>query len=154
MKVYLDNCSLQRPLDTKSQARILLEAEAILIVMDLAGAGQVALVASEALRFEITRNPNPARKELAFELLSKAKLYQPATDSVVRRARRFITAGVKPLDALHLASAIEIGADYFCTCDDRLLKRARTMTLREPKIVSPLELIAEIDNATTAKTSE
>lgn len=34
MKIYLDNCSLQRPLDDKSQIRIRLEAEAILAVIE------------------------------------------------------------------------------------------------------------------------
>jgi hypothetical protein len=30
MKIYLDMCSIQRPLDTKTQLRIAVEAEAIL----------------------------------------------------------------------------------------------------------------------------
>ncbi len=53
-------------------------------------------------------------------------------------------AGFKPLDALHFACAVESGADYFCTCDDRLLKRARAAHSGPPKVVSPLERIAEI----------
>ena len=35
MKIYLDMCSLQRPLDTKTQLRIAVEAEAVLIVVSL-----------------------------------------------------------------------------------------------------------------------
>jgi len=39
MKVYLDMCSIQRPLDTKTHARIAVEAEAILGVLTLCEAG-------------------------------------------------------------------------------------------------------------------
>jgi predicted nucleic acid-binding protein len=48
------------------------------------------------------------------------------------------------LDALHLASAIEAQADYFCTCDDRLLRRAKALDTSPTKVVAPIELIAEV----------
>jgi hypothetical protein len=44
MKIYLDNCSLQRPLDDKTQIRIALEAEAILSVLALCEAGGLELI--------------------------------------------------------------------------------------------------------------
>jgi predicted nucleic acid-binding protein len=89
MKIYLDTCSLQRPLDNKSELRILLESEAVL--------GLVAQCESGAL------------------------------------------------DALHLASAEAGQADYLCTCDDRFLRRARTLGRLATRVVSPLELIGEIE---------
>jgi predicted nucleic acid-binding protein len=61
----------------------------------------------------------------------------------VECARALPEAGIKPLDALHLVSAMEAQADHFCTCDDRLLRRAKTMNTTQTKVVSPLELIAE-----------
>jgi predicted nucleic acid-binding protein len=63
---------------------------------------------------------------------------------VEERAHAYNEAGLKPLDALHLSCAVEAGADYFCTCDDRLLKRARVIHSGPPKVVNPLELIREI----------
>jgi predicted nucleic acid-binding protein len=57
---------------------------------------------------------------------------------------RYNEAGLKPLDALHLSCAVEAGADYLCTCDDRFLKRARAVHSGPPKVVNPLELIREI----------
>lgn len=51
---------------------------------------------------------------------------------------------MKPLDALHLASAVIAKADYFCTCDDRFLKRAKEVDTGQTKVVSPLELITEV----------
>ncbi len=56
MKIYLDNCALQRPLDDKSQMRIHLEAEAILSVLTLCKAGELDLLSSEALELEIANN--------------------------------------------------------------------------------------------------
>ncbi len=35
MKIYLDNCAIQRPLDDKSQIRIALESEAVLGIISL-----------------------------------------------------------------------------------------------------------------------
>jgi hypothetical protein len=40
MRIYFDMCSLQRPLDTKTQIRVAVEAEAILNVIALWEAGQ------------------------------------------------------------------------------------------------------------------
>jgi len=53
--------------------------------------------------------------------------------------------GIRPLDALHLASAEEAQADYFCTCDDKFLNRTKTIQPIKTKIVSPVELIEEIE---------
>ena len=49
------------------------------------------------------------------------------------------------MDALHLASA-EIGnADYFCTCDDKFLKKIKKITDLKIQVGTPLELIEEIE---------
>ena len=48
------------------------------------------------------------------------------------------------MDALHLASAIEMKVDYFCTTDDKLLKKAKKINITFTKITSPLELIIEV----------
>jgi hypothetical protein len=72
MKIYLDMCSLQRPLDTKTQVRVAMEAEAILSILALCAAGYVTLLASDALVFETTQNPHPIRKQYAFGVLAMA----------------------------------------------------------------------------------
>ena len=144
MKVYLDMCSIQRPLDSKTQPRIAVEAEAVLAVLTLCEAGQVELMTSDILVFELERNPHPVRKEYALKVLAKA-IVSVTTDSYVEeRARTFQAEGIKPVDALHLASAVIAKADYFCTCDDRFLKRAKVVDTGQTKAVSPLELITEV----------
>ena len=144
MKIYLDMCSIQRPLDTKTQLRIAIEAEAILGIIALCESGQVDLMASDALVFETTQNPHPVRQRHALEVLAKASLFIPTDLRVEERAQAFHALGLKPLDALHLAAAVEMQAEYFYTCDDRLLRRARQADTLQTKVVSPLELITEV----------
>ena len=137
-------CSIQRPLDTKTHPRIAVEAEAILGVLTLCKVGQVELMTSDTLVFEMERNPHPVRKMYAIEVLAKARGVSSTDNQVETRARTFQAEGIKPIDALHLASAVEAKADYFCTCDDRFLKRAKAVDTGQTKVVSPLELIAEV----------
>jgi predicted nucleic acid-binding protein len=67
-----------------------------------------------------------------------------ATEAVQQRAREYQARGINPLDALHLASAVEVGADYFCTCDDKFLRRAKAADTKAVQVVSLLELVEEI----------
>ena len=60
-------CSIQRPLDSRMQPRIAVEAEAILGVLTLCEAGELELLSSVALVFELDRNPHPVRKEYALK---------------------------------------------------------------------------------------
>lgn len=102
------------------------------------------MVSSEVLLFEINRNSNQIRQEYALEVISKAKGFVGVTAKIERRSRKFDKLGVKPLDAVHLASAEEADVDYFCTCDDDLLKKTKKIRDLKTKIVSPLELIDEV----------
>lgn len=56
------------------------------------------------------------------------------------RIQAYQDAGIKPFDALHLASAVAMSADYFCTTDDRLLRKARTANTGSTRVVNPTEL--------------
>jgi predicted nucleic acid-binding protein len=145
MRVYLDCCSLQRPFDDKSQPRIALEAEAVLVILALCEAGQLKLISSEALIFEIGRMPDQTRKDAALAILNIAKETLDLTSEFEALARKLRTSGIKPLDALHMAFASLSKVDYFCTCDDNLLKKAKGLQGLSTKVVSPIELIMELD---------
>jgi len=144
MKIYLDNCSLQRPLDDKKQVRIALEAEAVLSILGLCESGSLELISSEALMFETRKNPDMSRREYAHEVLRQAKLFVLVNDEIENRANEFIQKGIKTLDALHLASAEHARADYLCTTDDKFLKKAKGLKNVKTKVVSPIQLIEEI----------
>jgi predicted nucleic acid-binding protein len=144
MQVYLDTCSLQRPLDDRSQPRIAVEAEAILGILGLCETGVINLVSSEVLQFEIDQIRNPQRKALILQILAAAHTTIQLTDIMALRAKQLELSGIKTFDALHLATAETAQVDYFCTCDDRLLKKAKSRTDLNLNTVSPLELAQEI----------
>jgi predicted nucleic acid-binding protein len=145
MRIYLDTCSLQRPLDSKTQTRIILEADAVLGILTLVEAGTVELISSDALLIETSRTPNVTRQEYAYETLLRAARFVELDEQVEQRARELNAVSIEPLDALHLASAEAAHADLFCTCDDRLLKEARSIPELQTRVVSPLEAIEEIE---------
>jgi predicted nucleic acid-binding protein len=66
------------------------------------------------------------------------------SDGIAERAKILEERGFKAFDALHIACAESSGVDYFVTCDDRLLKKARRQTDLTLKVVSPLELSNEV----------
>lgn len=145
MKIYLDLCAIQRPLDTSNQIRIVLESEAILGIIAFSDSGQVELISSEALLYESEQSPLLIRKEHASAFLVKAKSVLAVTEKEKSRAAEIIKAGVKPLDALHVALAESGNADFFCTCDDKLLrniKKVKDLTVRG---LNPVDLVQEIE---------
>lgn len=145
MKIYLDVCSIQRPLDTKTQIRIVLEADAILGIITACEANEIELVSSDILLLEINRNPHRNRRDYALQVLSIATEFVEIDSHVEKRARVFNTLTIKTLDAFHLALAEKAEVDYFCTCDDKLSKKARSISDLKVKVVSPIDLIQELE---------
>ncbi len=144
-RIYLDLCCLQRPLDDKGQLRIALEAEAVLGILKLWELEQIEPISSDVLRFEANQNTNVIRKSYLLEMLAKFSLFIKVTDELEDNARKFISFGIKPMDTLHLSTAIQANADYFCTCDDRFLKRAKQINTASTKITNPIELAMELN---------
>lgn len=144
MRIYLDTCSIHRPLDRQTQIRVRLESEAIIGVLGECEAGRLELVSSEPLELEVEQNPLALRREHAIAIIGKASVFVALDDIIEQRAGVFVQAGVKPLDALHLASAEAASCDYFCTCDDRFLRKAQQLNGLRTRVVGPLELVQEL----------
>jgi predicted nucleic acid-binding protein len=145
VKIYLDLCAIQRPLDTSNQIRIVLESEAVLGIIALCNAEQVELLSSEALLYEGDQNSLPVRKEHTLAVLAKAKGVLKVNEKERARAAEIMAVGIKPLDALHIALAESGNADYFCTCDDKLLQNAKKIKDLSVKVVNPVDLVQEIE---------
>ncbi len=141
MRIYLDMCCLQRPLDDKTQLRVAQEADAVIAIIALCESGAADLISSVALVYETTSNPYATRRALALGALERASVFIEFSTSIEQRATSLTEAGIKPLDALHVACAIEAAADCFCTCDDRLLNRLRAIQTPPIRPVNPLQLI-------------
>lgn len=121
LKIYLDTCSVGRPLDDQDQDRIRRETETVETIIDYFFTGQLHWVASEVLTIEIANNPNLKKREATRDLLNSA--HETVLVGPVERLRavNLESLGFKPLDALHIACAESGEADVLLTTDDRML---------------------------------
>ena len=72
MKIYLDLCAIQRPLDTPNQVRIVLESEAVLGLIAYCESGQAEILSSEALIYDGEQSSLAVRREHTLAVLAKA----------------------------------------------------------------------------------
>lgn len=145
MRIYIDTCGIQRPLDTKNQLRIILEADSILGLIEFCKGNKADLIASDILRFEIKKCQNVIRREYAQDVLKKAEVDVSLTEEIRKRAVELEGFGFRGVDALHLASAEAADADFFCTCDDEIIKKAKSKKVSRMKVLSPTDTIKELE---------
>jgi len=126
IKVYLDNCTYNRPFDDQAKIKIALEAEAKRHIQRLILQKAVDLVYSYVNRLENDDNPFTARKNAINEFFKNAILYIDSRcfEDTEKRAMVIMQSGIKAKDALHIACAIEGCCDYFVTTDKPLLKHS------------------------------
>jgi hypothetical protein len=72
IRIYLDACCLNRPFDDQTQARIRLEAEAVLMTLAQCETGAWEWIGSEALDWEIEKTPDPERLRRVRSLVAHA----------------------------------------------------------------------------------
>ncbi len=61
IRVYLDNCCLNRPFDDQRQARIRLESEAIMAIIEQIQSGKINWISSGAIDIELSYAPDNIR---------------------------------------------------------------------------------------------
>lgn len=144
MRIYLDNCCLQRPLDNQTHPRIRVETEAVFAVLATVQAGDVSLCSSDALLFEISRIPDETRRAESLSMLSLASEELLVTDAVETLAASFEQQGLRAMDAVHLALASMAKVDFFCTCDDQFFRKARKLTGLGCQVMTLLNLVVEV----------
>ncbi|NQT72350.1 MAG: PIN domain-containing protein [Chloroflexi bacterium] len=126
MKIYLDTSLYNRPFDEQTQPRIWLETMALTMIFQMIESEQVDLVTSSVVDFENNKNPFPERKEWVNGCLKLSKQKVVLDTSIRERALELGgQQRIKPIDALHLACGESGQADFFLTCDDRVVKRYR-----------------------------
>jgi hypothetical protein len=122
--IYLDLCCINRPFDDQHQARVRLEAEAVLGLVQLARLGELTWIGSEVLDLECSRNPDADRRRKVEVLLSVAQSKVTAGMRERRRGRELEALGFRAFDALHIACAESARAEVLLTTDDRLRSQA------------------------------
>ncbi len=140
LRVYLDNCVFNRPYDRPSNARIISEANAKMVIQRAIADGRLELSASFMLVTENSRCPNRIAREYNLSFIRSFKAvyvsrrekesFRPLIDEIA-------AVGIKPADAIHIACAIVSRCDYLITVDDRMLKFYN----QRIKIITPTEMV-------------
>lgn len=144
MKIYLDNCCLNRPYDDQTQIRISLETQAKLYVQDMIKKRKIDLATSYVLWYENSQNPYETKRISIGEFLQKNSAEYIDTDradEIKIKAEEIMKTGIKTKDAYHIACAIRSSCDCFLTTDDRLLKYRTS----EIQIMNPIDFIRRLE---------
>ncbi len=144
MRIYLDMNIYNRPFDDQSQVRIRLETIAIFSILQKIKNKELTLLWSFMIDYENSLNPY---EDVLQEIEMAASLAGESVtpdESVLTAAKEFESKGIKPRDSMHLACALKGEADYFLTCDDKLIRKAAVLDMNI-KIINPLRFIEDME---------
>ena len=142
MRVYLDNCTFNRPFDDQTQIRIRLETEAKLYIQERIRDGTLELVWSYILDYENLANPFEERRNIIQNWKASAFIDVDAGIEILAKANTLREIGLRNKDALHLACAIAAKCDYFVTTDDVILKK--TVGFEDITVIDPPSVMSTL----------
>jgi len=143
MRVYLDNCMFNRPFDDQQQLRIQLESQAKLHIQEQIIQGNLQLIWSYILEYENSKNPHDERRNAIQKWKSIATYHVLENPSILSTANQLLQYGIKPKDALHVASAVDAQAGVFLTTDDRLISCVTKSDII--KVLTPIEYLKVLE---------
>ena len=139
--IYLDYNCFQRRFDDPSQIRIQLEALACEEIFLRAEIEEIQLAWSFMHEDETLLCPFPNRLNVAFILSTLCKIRIGPEEQICESALEFQRrCNLTSKDAVHLACAHFIKADYFLSCDNRLVRQAKKLEL-DMVISNPVDYI-------------
>ena len=142
LKIYLDNCSYNRPFDSQTQMKVRLETEAKLYIQASIREGKYFLCWSFMLDYENGKNPYEEKRSIVAPWREIAVDYCPPSEKILLSGKGIMKLGVKNEDALHIACAKERQCDYFITTDNRLTNKI----VEGIKIVNPIDFVRETED--------
>jgi len=141
----MDLCCLNRPFDDQSQARVALESQAVVLILEKVDRGEHALCNSAALVVENSLCPKIQRRLEIEALLDHAGIWIAHDKGIDKRAVELRKLGFKEFDAYHIAAAETAGCDRLVTCDDNFLKAARRNAARiGVTVTDPIRFVSEV----------
>jgi len=140
VKIYLDNSVLNRPYDDQKQPRVWLETICFVLILQMIEKGEAELIRSAFHILENNESRATERREWVEACLNLSSQTSRITNEMEQRAVTLAKTGLKPLDAAHLASAETASADFFVTCDDKLIRKyhGSLRALTPPELVLTL----------------
>jgi hypothetical protein len=141
LKIYLDNCTYNRPFDDQSYMKIRLETESKLYIQSGIREGKYLLVWSYMMDYENNDSPYDEKRNAVSLWKEIAVEHCPSSEDIVALGHRLMELGLKSKDSLHVACAITCGCDYFITTDKRLFSK----TVPNIRIINPVEFVRETE---------
>ncbi len=143
--IYLDVCCFNRPFDVQEQERIMLETEAISLILERCETGEWELLTSEVIDVELAQITDPERKQGIEILTSISKSKVELNESIQNRAIFLQSLGVKFFDSLHIACSEAGKANVMLTVDYRLLRKTANYSQELTIIVAnPVTWLMEV----------
>jgi predicted nucleic acid-binding protein len=139
-RLYLDNCSFNRPYDDQSVLKNYLEAEAKTFIQKEIINGIYELVWSYVMDYEISFNPFFDRKKQIMKWKKIAKIDIDVSEKIEIMANEIMKNKLKAKDSLHIACAIEAACEYFITTDRKILNKS----INNITIVNPIDFVGMI----------
>ena len=144
-QIYLDYNCFQRRFDDTSQIRIKIEALACEEIFVRAEIEDIRLAWSFMHEDETMLCPFPNRSNIALILSTLCKVRIGPEDEIYKSALEFQKrANISSKDAIHLACANFIKADYFLSCDDKPVSKAKRLGLKM-SVSNPVDYIRSED---------
>jgi predicted nucleic acid-binding protein len=144
VKIYMDLCCLNRPFDDQAQARVALESQAVLLILEKVDRGEHVSCNSVALAVENSLSPKTQVRLEIDVLLERADIWIAQDTALDDRAADLRKLGFKELDAYHVVAAETAGFDRLLTCDDKFLKAARRNAAKiRVAVPNPIRFVSE-----------
>ncbi|MDR1181808.1 MAG: hypothetical protein LBL13_07500 [Bacteroidales bacterium] len=139
-RIYLDNCSFNRPYDDQTILRNYLESEAKTYIQIQIINKVFELVWSYMMDYEIFFNPFDNRRNQIQKWKSVAKINIQYSESNILLAKEIQKQNIKVKDSIHVACAIEAECKYYITTDDKLLNK----NIDNIIITDPIDFIKQL----------
>lgn len=146
MRIYLDNCSYNRPFDDQSQLKIKLEADAKLYIQSEILSGKFELAWSYILDYENSQNPFEDKKETIQVWKNIAVVDCEVNTEIIELAEKVRQVGIKSKDALHIACAVYTGCKYFITTDTRVLAKNIEGNIEGITVINPIDFVRKMED--------
>ena len=138
IKIYLDVCTICRPFDDHNQTRIRMERDAYYLILGALQSHVYQMVISPVHSAEINAISEHYERLEVLAILNKFGVQASFNKTLGKdRAEQLYSFGFGIADAAHIAIA-EQSADYFITCDDKLIGKCNKYQI-DIKVINPID---------------
>ncbi len=142
LSIYLDVCTLCRPFDDQNMMRIRLETDSYHLIMQAIQSGVYNMVYSPVHDIEISAIQDILERVELLEIThQQGEACGGDFQAIRKRADELVANGMGIADAAHVAFA-ESNADYFLSCDDRLIKQCHRQGV-DVVVMTPAEFCVQ-----------